>query len=78
MDAFEQFFGQLQAIQGREYVIEFGQDEGRKKSRYETMLLLPASFDPTKPFMFRLTSNDQEQKVGYGYSDMNKAMGKKK
>lgn len=76
MDPFEQFFGQIQNIQGKEYIIEFGQDIGKKKMRFETMLLLPSGFDLDRPFMFRLTSNDKELKTAHGYSDLDKVLKK--
>lgn len=74
MDQFDAFFGQLKSMQGKEYIFEIGQDIGKKKLRLETLVLLSPEFNPKRPFMFRLTSNDQELVTAHGYSDIDKAL----
>lgn len=76
MDVFDDFFGTIRALQGKEYIIEFGQYSGKSKLRTETMVLLPPEFDPTQPFMFRLTENVENGKTAHGYSDINKVLKK--
>lgn len=77
MTEFDQLFNDIESTTVRPFVLEFGQSQGKKKYLHETVIMLPSSFDITKPFMFKLTENLEGTESAYGYSDLDKVLKKK-